>query len=848
MAHSTFTDWLRFAAVTVQFAILSVLVLVYQVESRGFRWLLALAGIGFVIHHLLPLRFRMPFFALLSISSMVAAFGPPFSGENTLWLVALGLPLIGLAHLPIRFAFRVGLIALAACALAAVRGGVIQAPWAGAIWPAFGAMFMFRMMSYLYDLRTNSAPVSVWHALSYFFMLPSACFPLFPVVDYKAFCRSHYNGDACDIYQKGLVWIFRGVVQLMIYRYLYRNGPLNPADVTGAGSAALYMVTVYLLYLKVSGSFHVIAGLLHMFGFNLSETHHRYLLSSSFTDFWRRINIYWKDFIQKLFFYPVFFWTKRWGETAALTMATIAAFVVTWLLHAYQMFWILGRFPLIWTDMMFWAVLATLVVVSVLCETRKKKHRRLSATLRTWKSELRRAAGTMATFATIVALWSLWTAETTGQWFEQMSAYGDMTSQDALLIAGILLAVGVCGVLFGHSSSQQFVIAQSSSDVSHRRFWRTALQIGLATVVLLAVGTRPQLLQFAPELARASIQIRDDRLSTRDGARLVRGYYEDLTTGVRFNPELWGMYAQRPRDWIEIARSDIVFYSKDFLQFELKPSLSTIYKHARLETNSWGMRDRDYEKAKPPGVYRMLVVGASRAMGSGVANGEVFEALLEDRLNAELSPETGLTYEILNFAVGGYGNLRKMRVLEEKGYAFDPDALLYATSMYEASFGANDLARAYANDLDIPYEYLRGIVDEAGVSPGQQEKAVRARLERYGPEMMSWSWRRVAAGCDRRGIRMYVIIIPGTITPPAPPEFRRMVAEKADEHGFGLFDLSDLFENAAVPRSSLAVAPWDGHPNPEGHRMLADKLFDGLRPHLISEHDKATNDTVSERH
>ncbi|MDA1314937.1 MAG: hypothetical protein O2968_16525 [Acidobacteria bacterium] len=841
MANSTFSDWLRFGVVTLQFAILSLLAVVFRVEGRGFRWLLAAAGVGFVIHHLLPLRLRMPFFALLSVSSMVVAFGPPLSGENALWLVAIGLPLIGLAHVPIRFRFRIALIAAAGCLLAAMRVDELAAPWSGAIWPAFGAMFMFRMVVYLYDLRTNAAPISLVHGVAYFFMLPSACFPLFPVVDYKTFCRSHYNDDACEIYQKGLTWIFRGIFQLLVYRYLYRNGPLNPADVTDAASVALYMLTVYLLYLKVSGTFHVVIGLLHMFGFNLPETHHRYLLSSSFTDFWRRINIYWKDFIQKLFFYPVFFRTKRWGETAALALATTAAFVATWLLHAYQTFWILGRFPLIWTDVIFWAILASLVVVNVLYESRKKKHRRLSTTRRTWKSELRRAASTMATFATIVVLWALWTAETMEQWLSQMAAYGNMTAEGALLIAGVLLSVGVSAVLFGHSSSERPTIAKPSLSGSPRSFWRTALQTGLAATVLLVVGVYPRLLRFAPELARASAQVRSDRLSTRDGAMLVRGYYEDLTSGVRFNPELWGMYAQKPADWKEIADSDAVAYNDDFRHFELIPNKTTIFKGVPIQTNRWGMRDRDYEKSKPPGVYRMVMVGASRAMGSGVVNGEPFEAVLEDRLNAELSPLMGLRYEVLNFAVGSYGALRKMRILEQKAYEFEPDALLYVTHVFESSFSVFDLTRAVLARLDIPYPYLRQVVEEAGVSPEMPEQTVRRRLERYGKEMTHWSWGQVQEQCRERGIRTYMILIPGLLTEPVTRGFRQDVAAKSADYGFTSVDVADTFED--VPsHESLAIAPWDGHPNAKGHRMLADKLFGELRPYLISDHDKATTE------
>ena len=64
------------------------------------------------------------------------------------------------------------------------------------------------------------------------------------------------------------------------------------------------MLGTFLLYLRVSGQFHLIVGLLHLFGFRLPETHKLYYLAHSFTELWRRINIYWTDFMMKPVFYP----------------------------------------------------------------------------------------------------------------------------------------------------------------------------------------------------------------------------------------------------------------------------------------------------------------------------------------------------------------------------------------------------------------------------------------------------------------------------------------------------------------------------------------------------------------
>ena len=107
--------------------------------------------------------------------------------------------------------------------------------------------------------------------------------------------------------------------------------------------------------------------------------------------------------------------------------------------------------------MIFWAILASLVVVSVLYEARGKKKRRLAGSRRTWKSEIGRALRTMATFATIVILWSLWTAETVDQWLDQMSAYGNMTPRGALMIGGILAIIIL--LLYLRSPTSTLVVA-----------------------------------------------------------------------------------------------------------------------------------------------------------------------------------------------------------------------------------------------------------------------------------------------------------------------------------------------------------------------------------------------------
>ena len=269
---------LNFLVVLAQLALFAIVLRQFQIESGAFLRLALLAFAGFAVHAWLPLRLRLPFFLALSLAGIVLVLGV----ANGAWIVGIGLVLIGICHLPFAFSTRIAILLSLGIVLVAQRAQWMPAPWSEAIWPILGSMFMFRLIVYLYDLKHDNGPPAPLHALSYFFMLPNACFPLFPVVDYKTFRRNYYDADAYSIYQMGLDWMVRGVIHLILYRVVYYYLTLAPSEVHGPGDLAQYMVANFLLYLRVSGLFHLIVGMLYLFGFRLPETHHKYFLASSF--------------------------------------------------------------------------------------------------------------------------------------------------------------------------------------------------------------------------------------------------------------------------------------------------------------------------------------------------------------------------------------------------------------------------------------------------------------------------------------------------------------------------------------------------------------------------------------
>src|SRR5438477_2972168 len=695
----------QFLAVIAQFGLIVMVVNYWQLESLALARLMALAFVGFVIHHLLPARFRLPFFAMLSLLALVSGVGHIGPNLGAAWLtgkirtidflyhllpgltlVGIGLALMGLCHLPIRFAARVGLVAVAGAALVFLRAHSQWFPDVTEMWGILGSMFMFRLMIYLYDLKHRTAPFSPSRAISYFFLLPNVCFPFFPVVDYKTFCSTYYNEEWPRVYQTGLKWMFRGVIQLLLYRIIYQFAPLDVYKLSSALDVAGCMLGMYLLYLRISGTFHLIVGLLHMFGFNLPETHHLYLLASSFTDFWRRINIYWKDFVMKLFFYPAHFKLRRMGPLWAISIATLATFFATWLLHSWQWFWIRGSFLFNWKDFSFWMILAVLVLVTAIYETTRGRKRTLTPARVTLRQRLILGLQAAGIFSLMCILWAYWSCQTWAEFETLIDAASRPTLREVMIILGTLLVICVCGMLWGWSSRETSEGRGTQASRSPFHFWRSA---GAVTAGALCLLTAPSITTRAiPEFKTVVARLHGDVLNARDMDQQRRGYYEELDVGRTDN---WQWHnAEEPEGW---SKGKMAFFRErsDFLLRDIIPSISTVLGGAPCASNSLGMRDREYSRTKPANTYRIVLLGASNDMGFGVKNDQTYENLVEDALNSRVADPRYSRYEILNLAVAADSILQRVLRLEEEGFALQPDAAMLSVTAVDERFVASHL-------------------------------------------------------------------------------------------------------------------------------------------------------------
>jgi lysophospholipase L1-like esterase len=305
-------------------------------------------------------------------------------------------------------------------------------------------------------------------------------------------------------------------------------------------------------------------------------------------------------------------------------------------------------------------------------------------------------------------------------------------------------------------------------------FWAVTLSIPLAfaaAIVMLVWRARPQ--------ARGDLH---GRLADSAGVEV-----QVVTTG-----NLKGLV--RPA-----ADEDVVY--------ELKPSRRWIFKGGHTTTNGEGLRGHEVSRDKPRGVRRVVGLGDSVAFGWGVDDEQTFLSLLESRLRGD-------GVEALNFGVPGYNTPQEVAVFRTKAASFQPDVVLLTYCM---------------NDWALPY-LLRS---EGGLieSPNLLERLGRDVFERVrrqyehlqGLRNVERALRELGAETRRLGVPVVFYVYPTEGEHAA--EWRSVTRELGWVH----VDLHKAFDDhvrqhGLRDRSALYLSMEDQHPNPAGHRVIADAL------------------------
>ncbi|MEP0265762.1 hypothetical protein [Dokdonia sp.] len=785
--------------------------------------IMAIACVAFIINALLPISYRLFFFFIASLVPIFYFFSP----AQAFTFIGIALALIGICHLPFSITIRKLLVVLFGICLAFCQYTIKKTGFVGGLAltsnfvSLLGVMFMFRIILYLHELKYQKKKPSIWQSLSYFFTLPNFSFPIFPIIDFKLFNSTYYNKKDTEIYERGVNLIILGLFQLLFYRVVYYLLPLI-SEVDGVLMFFYYIAISYLFLIRLNGLLNIAIGILRLFGFNLPDIFNYMFLAHGFDDYWRRVNIYWKDFMVKIFYYPIYFKFRKKSTILALTIGTVLTFFFNWFLHSYQWFWVLGKFSLRGPEIVFWSILCILVLVAVVYQTKNRGKANVShLNNKTWKFACTRALQIIFTNLIIAIIYSLYNSPSFSDWINLLIKIKSSSIIEigyVLLIFLLTLLSLALGVWMYENEKFRtlFRFFYRSQDI-----YKFAFLIG---VLFITSSFASNLLSKKNQ--RTLQAYVSHRLNKTDTELQSKGYYEEILTGNQFNSQSWQNESKRPARWIRLNKTGAMIQKDLFVN--LKPNIDIIFKDGHLVTNSWGMRDKEYAKKRPEHTTRIAILGGSLEMGTGVDNNEVFENLIEDKLNGNRKTSDP-NYEVLNFSISGSSVIENIEKFHKQVKDFEPTHVLLSMHEKEVFHFQKTLkwikeqstnTESFEHILkNSPWLYeLVNFIEKENLSfdPNMKEDEEIKK----GNILIDWCINHLNKKCVEEGIDFSLILFPSLDNKTQNLNEIEHISKK---NKIKYYDISTAYLN--YNKNLLRIAEWDNHPNAKAHELIADALY-----------------------
>lgn len=251
-----------------------------------------------------------------------------------------------------------------------------------------------------------------------------------------------------------------------------------------------------------------------------------------------------------------------------------------------------------------------------------------------------------------------------------------------------------------------------------------------------------------------------------------------------------------------------------------RPNASSRLMGVRVETNSDGLRDREYPVERNDS-RRIVALGDSLTFGWGVAEEDSFVTLLEERLGRERPTE------IINFGTGNYNTEQEVALFLEKGLKYRPDdvVLFYFINDAEPTPRTSPYAFVgHSRMVTFVWSRVKAILSRA--RPQKSFEAFYSGL--YADGSPGWEVAKSALEtlrdvCAREGIRLEVVLLPELhrLEPYTFAKEHRLVMDFLAARGIDALDLAPAFADVTDPHR-LWVALDDAHPNAVAHEMIAE--------------------------
>ncbi len=773
----------------------------------------------------LPLLFVLSLFSMYGINYQVAEYQLQWSSFIIL-LASMALMLFVLLS-NYRLALKKATVLFLGILLASVyfiKSGILVdykfVPY------VIGTFFMFRSISFLHEIKFMKKEVPLLDKVNYFLLTPNFSMPLFPIPDYKTYVTS-YEGITTNTLSRACLFICRGLFQMILYRFIYHHIIIPFDEIQSASQLIVFLIANFLVVLRVIGAFHIAIGLIILSGYNIPDIFNNIFFSTGFSDLWRRTNMYWRTFILKIFYYPLYFRLKKYGVYFALTSSIIICFFITWILHAYQWFWLKGTFPIELKDIFFWGGFGLLVSANTVYQ-QKMLDKSYIKKKETGLSYITNAIYAWGVLLTMSFLWSIWTAESLQSWFMLIRKIEFFQFHDLKIIILIFLAYSLIISIFHlyqKGSSQIFQAINKNKRI-----------IACSAFVLFFLFI--QSMEMITKNKRSHIYwtivypLIAEQLNQNDLNKLDNGYYSNLISTNNYCSQVWINETDNDRNLTKYIKSKTSVLSYDLMHTRNVPFASANYNNITYNLNSYGLRDKEYPITKPDSCYRIIVLGGSYECGNGMNDGEDFISLVEDNLNNKYwATIDGVKkhIELINFSSHGYYLLQRMYEYKDRASHWNPDGvLLFLHTNYA------ERITTYINImLDPKYKiadpYLNMVINKLHLQDSDDLQTTRKKLGSYADSVNYYAIEKIKEISLSQNKAVLVPVYLPALKDQVTDRDSIFVADICDRYNLKPIILSDVYDDEDA--NNLSISDIDFHPNKKANGIISDKLLENIISH-----------------
>jgi lysophospholipase L1-like esterase len=296
----------------------------------------------------------------------------------------------------------------------------------------------------------------------------------------------------------------------------------------------------------------------------------------------------------------------------------------------------------------------------------------------------------------------------------------------------------------------------------------------------------------------------------------VRAFFDD---GKQFDLEMW-KYA------LEVKGVS----SDPLIGHYHRPNRQAFLMGVQFDTNSKGLRDREFSYEKPPGRLRIMMLGDSFTVGWGAKFDETFPKRIE-----RMYADRGIQAEAINTGVGNYNTIQEVEYYLREGYKYNPDIVVLNFTFNDAE--PVPVSSPPATILRICYSciFVEGRIDSVLREFFVKRDWADYYLGLYGDDGQAKGWldakayiAKLAAFTKAHGTKLLIASMPELhdVQHYRLQKITDLVHEAADENDVPFVDLLPYVQG--VPSPELWVTPPDPHPNGLAHKLFAEGIFDAL--------------------